>query len=89
LLSLVEGERGFTGRLTEDRVVGRLRTGNHYLTIQPGRSGPALRPGQTVNVNVVVLPHIRRLLVPQNAIAGSGARRNVFVVHDGRIVARA
>jgi hypothetical protein len=28
------------------------------------------------------------LLVPQNAIAGSGVRRNVFVVHNGRIVAR-
>jgi hypothetical protein len=75
LLSLVEGERGFTGRLTEDRVVGRLRAGNHYLTTNGQRE--RRRPAA-----------LRRLLVPQNAIAGSGVRRNVFVVHNGRIVAR-
>lgn len=46
-----------------------------------------LRPGQTLNVNVVTNPSIRRLLVPAASIKRSGDTTEVFVVREGRAVA--
>jgi multidrug efflux pump subunit AcrA (membrane-fusion protein) len=45
-----------------------------------------LRPGQTVNVNIITQSAVERLLVPASAVRRSGEQTVVFVVENGRAV---
>lgn len=47
-----------------------------------------LRPGQTVDVNLVVKPSVKRLLIPMSAVRKTAAGDVVVVVRDGRAVDR-
>jgi hypothetical protein len=56
------------------------------VTIAPISPPAWLRPGQTVNVNVVTNPAAQRLLVPATALRRAGDRTVVLVVQDDRAV---
>jgi hypothetical protein len=58
------------------------------VTIAPVNPPAWLRPGQTVNVNVVTNPAAQRLLVPPAALRRVGDRNVVLVVQDDRAVER-
>ena len=88
-LSLGVGTRAFPGRLVKIGSSVDVSRGTVTLTLWPSRGAPKLRPGQTVNVNVIVLAHVRRLLIPQSALAGTSDHGVVYAVRDGHIVALA
>jgi HlyD family secretion protein len=62
--------------------------GTVTVTLTPARPPAWLRPGQTVNVNIVTNPAARRLVVPASALRRAGDRTVVLVVEDGRAVER-
>jgi multidrug efflux pump subunit AcrA (membrane-fusion protein) len=43
-----------------------------------------LRPGQTVNVNLITHRAVPRILIPTSAVGRSGDRTVVYVVENGR-----
>jgi HlyD family secretion protein len=47
-----------------------------------------LRPGQTVNINLVTNEQIKRLMVPASAVVRSGDRTVVLVAQDGHAIER-
>jgi HlyD family secretion protein len=60
--------------------------GTVTVTVAPVNPPSWLRPGQTVNVNIVTNPDAERLLVPAGALRRAGDRSAVLVVQDGRAV---
>jgi hypothetical protein len=56
------------------------------VTVAPIEPPGWLRPGQTVNVNIVTNSAAQRLLVPAAALRRVGDRTVVLVVRDGRAV---
>jgi multidrug efflux pump subunit AcrA (membrane-fusion protein) len=58
--------------------------GTVTVTIIPITPPPWLRPGQTVNVNIITHPTVPRLLVPATAIIQLGDHSGVLVVAHGR-----
>jgi len=47
----------------------------------------SLRPGQTLNVNVVTSENAKRLLVPNSAVQREGDQTLIYVLKDGRAIA--
>jgi HlyD family secretion protein len=62
--------------------------GTVEVRVTPGRDATWLRPGLTVNVNVVTAEGATRLTVPGSSLKRVGDRRSVFTVSDGRAAAR-
>jgi len=72
--------------------------GTVEVTLVPDEEPRWLRPGQTVNVNIITHPGVARLLIPRSAVQRQGGAvattqagntpSIAFVVHDGRAVAR-
>jgi HlyD family secretion protein len=58
--------------------------GTVTVTVLPVEPPAWLRPGQTVNVNIVTDRAASRLLVPATAVRRAGDRSVVLVVRDGR-----
>lgn len=58
--------------------------GTVIVTIVPVAPPDWLRPGQTVNVNIVTNPAVQRLLVPATALRRVGDQRSVLVMEQGR-----
>jgi HlyD family secretion protein len=58
--------------------------GTVTVTIVPIAPPAWLRPGQTVNVNIITNPAAPRLLVPATAISRMGEHSGVLVVERGR-----
>ena len=56
------------------------------MTVAPIKPPAWLRPGQTVNVNVVTNPAAQRLLVPATALRRVGDRTVVLIARDDRAV---
>jgi multidrug efflux pump subunit AcrA (membrane-fusion protein) len=56
------------------------------VTVTPIQPPAWLRPGQTVNVNVVTNSAARRLLVPATALRRAGDRTVVLVVQGDRAI---
>lgn len=56
------------------------------VKITPDNPPEWLRPGQTVNVNLVTNEKIDRLIVPSTAILRQGSRSVVLVVEDGHAI---
>jgi HlyD family secretion protein len=48
-----------------------------------------MTPGQTLNVNLVVNEHVKRLLVPSRAIQREGDQTIVYTIRDGKAVSTA
>jgi HlyD family secretion protein len=73
----------FEGRVTELGAAVDVARGTVEVTIAPTNPPDWLRPGQTVNVNIVTAKSAERLLVPPTALTRAGDATVVFVVQDG------
>ena len=89
LSSSAVGGRTFDGRLTDIGAAVDQARGVITVRITPDAPPEWLRPGQTVNVNLVTNEKVERLLVPSTAVRRQGSRSIVIVVDDGRAVERA
>ena len=76
----------FHGTISELGAAVDQTRGTIEVKIIPTNPPEWLRPGQTVNVNIITAQNANRLLVPQTALVRSGDRTVVFVVEDGRAV---
>ena len=78
----------FEGRLTDIGAAVDQSRGVVTVKITPDAPPEWLRPGQTVNVNLVTNEKAERLLVPSTAVRRDGGRSIVLIVDDGRAVER-
>ena len=76
----------FDATVTEISAAVDEARGTVEVTVTPEDPPEWLRPGQTVNVNIVTAEAIERLLVPASSVATSGDRSVVFVVENGTAV---
>jgi HlyD family secretion protein len=76
----------FAGSVREIGAAVDQARGTVTVTVAPTEPPAWLRPGQTVNVNVVTNPAAERLLVPPTALRRAGDRTVVLVARDGRAV---
>ena len=76
-------DSSFEGTVTEIGAAVDVSRGTVEVTVTPIAPPDWLRPGQTVNVNVVTAKNAERLLVPPTALTRSGDRTVVFVIENG------
>jgi HlyD family secretion protein len=62
--------------------------GTIEVTVVPEGPSDWLRPGQTVDVNIITAEAARRLVVPRSAIRREGDRTVVLLARDGQAVAK-
>jgi HlyD family secretion protein len=74
----------FRGDVTEIGAAVDSARGTVTVKAMPRQPPDWLRPGQTVNVNVITHRAVLRLLVPREAIGRSDNQTVVFVVQNGR-----
>lgn len=76
----------FTGRVSElGAAVDQVR-GTITVNVVPEDPPEWLRPGQTVNVNIITAKNVTRLLIPQTAPVRIGDETVVFLIKDGRVM---
>ena len=73
----------FDGVVTELGPAVDVARGTIEVTVVPSATPDWLRPGQTVNVNIITAKDVPRLLVPATALTRSGDQTVVFVVANG------
>lgn len=73
----------FEGSVTELGAAVDVARGTIEVTVTPSSPPDWLRPGQTVNVNIITAKNVQRLLVPATALTRSGDQTVVFVVANG------
>jgi RND family efflux transporter MFP subunit len=73
----------FEGTVTEIGAAVNVARGTVQVTVRPPNPPEWLRPGQTVNVNIVTAKNVQRLLVPPTALTRAGDRTVVFVIENG------
>ena len=83
LSSSALGSNSFEGRLTDIGAAVDQARGIVTVRIMPDAPPAWLRPGQTVNVNLITNEKIERLLVPSTAVRRQGGRSIVMIVIDG------
>ena len=76
----------FAGSVREIAAAVDQTRGTVTVTVAPIKPPAWLRPGQTVNVNVVTNPAAQRLLVPAAAFRRAGDRTVVLIARDDRAV---
>lgn len=76
----------FQGKLTDIGAAVDERRGVVTVRITPENPPAWLRPGQTVNVNLITGEKVDRLLVPATAVTRQGNRAVVLVVEQGHVV---
>jgi HlyD family secretion protein len=76
----------FQGRVSEIGAAVDVARGTVQVTLIPVNPPEWLRPGQTVNVNIVTAKSIERLIIPPTAITRAGDRNVVYVIENGRAV---
>lgn len=76
----------FAGSVSEIAAAVDQTRGTIMVTVVPNKPPEWLRPGQTVNVNIVTNPAAQRILVPAVALRRVGDRTVVLVVQDSRAV---
>jgi HlyD family secretion protein len=79
----------FAGSVREIAAAVDQARGTVTVTVAPIKPPAWLRPGQTVNVNIVTNPAAQRFLVPAAALRRVGDRNVVLVVRDDRAVEKA
>src|SRR5262245_52352523 len=88
VLSSSAGANSFDGRLTDIGAAVDQARGIVTVRITPDAPPAWLRPGQTVNVNLITNEKVERLIVPSTAVRRQGNRSTVMIVDDGRTVER-
>ncbi len=76
----------FAGSVSEIAAAVDQTRGTIMVTVVPNKPPGWLRPGQTVNVNIVTNPAAQRILVPAVALRRVGDRTVVLVVQNSRAV---
>jgi HlyD family secretion protein len=89
LSSSALGGKSFEGRLTDIGAAVDQARGIVTVKITPDSPPEWLRPGQTVNANLITNEKADRLIVPSTAVRRQGSRSIVMLVEDGRTVERA
>lgn len=74
----------FPGRVAEIGAAVDQTRGTITVRVTPLQPPDWLRPGQTVNVNIVTRRAVSRLLVPASAVSRSSDQTVVYVVENGR-----
>jgi HlyD family secretion protein len=74
----------FRGLVSEIAAAVDAARGTVTVTVVPLATPDWLRPGQTVNVNIITNQAAQRLLVPATAISRVGDHNAVLVVENGR-----
>ena len=74
----------FHGTVSQIAAAVDVTRGTVLVTIVPMAPPAWLRPGQTVNVNIITNSAAQRLLVPAIAISRIGDHSGVLVVEQGR-----
>lgn len=77
-------ESSFPGVVSELGASVDQTRGTIEIKVVPNKSPEWLRPGQTLDVNIITAENVNRLLVPQTALIRSGSATAVFVVVDGK-----
>jgi HlyD family secretion protein len=88
LSSSAFGSKNFQGRLTDIGAAVDEARGIVTVKITPVDAPDWLRPGQTVNVNLVTNEKAERLIVPSTAILRQGSRSVVLLVEGGHVAER-
>lgn len=78
-------DTGFEAIVSEIAAAVNETRGTIEVKVVPVSSPEWLRPGQTVDVNIVTGKNVARLLVPQEALVRSGDDTVVFIITDGKI----
>jgi HlyD family secretion protein len=86
LTSSAFGGKSFQGRLTDIGAAVDQARGIVTVKITPDNPPDWLRPGQTVNINLVTNEKADRLVVPSTAVLRQGSRSVVLIVEGGRVV---
>lgn len=76
----------FRGTVSELGAAVDQTRGTIEIKVIPNETPDWLRPGQTVNVNIITAENVNRLLVPQTALVRSGDDTVVFMIADGKVV---
>lgn len=76
------------GRIREIGAQVDVARGTVEVRVVPDRAPSWLKPGMTVDLNIIVAENLRRLVVPRSAVRREGDRSVVIVPRDGRAVAR-
>jgi RND family efflux transporter MFP subunit len=76
-------DSSFQGTVTEIGAAVNVSRGTIQVTVTPTNPPEWLRPGQTVNVNIVTARSVERLLVPPTALTRVGDRTVVYVIENG------
>ena len=74
----------FRGRVSEIGAAVDQTRGTVTVRVTPLQPPDWLRPGQTVNVNIITHRAVPRLLIPATAVGRSGDQTVVYVVENGR-----
>ncbi len=77
-------DNGFNGKVSELGAAVDQARGTILIKIVPVNPPDWLRPGQTVNVNIITAKNVTRLLVPQTSLIRSGDVTFVFVIENGK-----
>ena len=85
LSSSAFGGKSFDGKLTDIGAAVDEARGIVTIKITPDHPPDWLRPGQTVNVNLVTNERVDRLVVPPSALVRQGSRSVVRVVENGHV----
>ncbi|HEX7159515.1 MAG TPA: efflux RND transporter periplasmic adaptor subunit [Edaphobacter sp.] len=88
LSSSAFGGKTFEGKLTDIGAAVDEARGIVTIKITPENPPDWLRPGQTVNVNLVTNDKIDRYIVPSTAVIRQGSRTLVMAVDDGHVIER-
>lgn len=76
-------DSSFQGTVTEIGAAVNVSRGTIQVTVTPTNPPEWLRPGQTVNVNIVTARSVERLLIPPTALTRIGDRTVVYVIENG------
>lgn len=80
------GGKSFQGRLAEIGAAVNQERGTILVKVTSDDPPEWLRPGQTVNVNLITNERAHRLIVPASAVLKRGERSIVLVVENGHVV---
>lgn len=79
-------DSSFQGTVSELGAAIDQTRGTIEVKVVPNNTPEWLRPGQTVNVNIITAKNVSRLLVPQTALIRAGDQTVVFMIEDGLII---
>ena len=82
------GDSTFRGSVSELGAAVDQTRGTIEIKVVPIEAPEWLRPGQTVDVNIITAENVSRLLIPQTAVMRAGDENVVFIVIDGKAVQR-